>query len=91
MYSQVKNILFIKKGYFMFSKRLRESRLNAQLTQQDMANIIGCTLNSYQKYEQGERFPSSEILVLLANKLDVSIDWLLCRDKWLEAHFGVPR
>lgn len=70
----------------MFGKRLRAARMARKLTQQRLADIIGCSLNSYQKYEQGERYPSYNILVLLADTLNVSIDWLLGRDEWLESH-----
>lgn len=70
----------------MFSKRLRQMRMERGFTQQSMADLLGVTLNAYQKYEQAERNPSLDCLVLIANILDVSIDYLLGRDDFIETH-----
>mgnify|MGYP002769314710 FL=1 len=72
----------------MFGKRLRAARMYRKFTQQRMADIIGSSLNSYQKYEQSDRYPSFETLVRLADTLDVPTDWLLGRDEYL-ASLGV--
>ena len=69
----------------MFGKRLRAARMFRKYTQQAMADMLSCTLNSYQKYEQGERFPSFDSLVLLADFLCVPTDWLLGRDEFLQS------
>lgn len=69
----------------MFGKRLRSARLKRGFTQQSIADKILISLRTYQKYEQGTRFPSYEVLVDLANNLNVSIDWLLGRDDFLES------
>lgn len=70
----------------MFNKRLRQSRMNKKMTQQKMADTLEMSLNAYQKYEQAEREPSLETLVKIADLLDVSIDYLLCRDNFLSDH-----
>ena len=62
-----------------FGKRLREARIQQNKTQQEMADLIGVALQSYQRYEQGDREPSLSTLVALANTLDVSTDDLLGR------------
>lgn len=69
----------------MFGKRLRAARIARKYTQQRMADILTISLNSYQKYEQGERNPSFDILVKIADTLNVSIDWLLSRDDFLKS------
>lgn len=69
----------------MFGKRLRSARLKRGFTQQSIADKILISLRTYQKYEQGTRFPSYEVLVDLADNLNVSIDWLLGRDDFLES------
>lgn len=51
-----------------------------------MADYVGVTLRTYQKYEQGTVEPSFYSLVLIADKLDVSTDYLLCRDSFLARH-----
>lgn len=68
----------------MFGKRLREIRMQRKLTQQALADAIGVALRSYQCYEQGVREPSISLLVALADTLDVSLDYLLCRDEFIE-------
>lgn len=73
----------------MFHKRLRFSRMKMKYTQQKMADILEISLNAYQKYEQAEREPSLATLVKIADTLDVSIDFLLCRDNFLTS-YGVP-
>lgn len=64
----------------MFCKKLREARMNRKLTQQNLADRVGLALRSYQCYEQGVREPSLEMLVKLADALEVPTDYLLCRD-----------
>lgn len=64
----------------MFNKRLRSCRMNKKFTQQNMADMLGISLNAYQKYEQAEREPPLETLVKIADILEVPTDYLLCRD-----------
>ena len=70
----------------MFNKRLRATRMKCHLTQQTMADKLEISLNAYQKYEQAERSPSLDCLVKIADILDVSTDYLLCRDDYLKSH-----
>lgn len=72
----------------MFCKRLRATRMERKFTQQRLADSVDLALRSYQCYEQGTRQPSLEMLVKLADVLDVSTDYLLCRDSFLEKHGG---
>ncbi len=65
----------------MFRKRLRQARINAKLTQQKMADLLGISLNGYQKYEQGETQPPLDTLVRLSRILNVTTDYLLCNDR----------
>lgn len=69
----------------MFGKRLRHLRQKHRLTQQSMADLLCISLNGYQKYEQGERFPPEETLIRIADTLETSIDLLLGRDSFLES------
>lgn len=70
----------------MFNERLRNVRKKCGLTQQNMADKLGISLNAYQKYEQAERSPSLERLVIIADIFDISIDYLLCRDEFIRSH-----
>ena len=67
----------------MFGKRLRSTRIEKKFTQEKLAEAVGVALRTYQCYEQGVRNPSFEVLVKLADTLDVSTDYLLCRDEFI--------
>lgn len=69
----------------MFNSRLRAVRMKRGFTQQTMADNLCISLNAYQKYEQAERSPSLETLVKIADLLEVSTDYLLCRDNFLSS------
>ena len=77
-----------------FGDRLRSARMYRRITQQVMADRIGVALRTYQQYEQGRSTPSYELLVSIADALDVPTDFLLGRDAYLEslgASFDAPR
>ncbi len=69
----------------MFNTRLRSLRMKRKYTQQNMADMLQVSLNSYQKYEQAERSPSLDTLVKIADILNVPTDFLLCRDDYLDS------
>lgn len=75
----------------MFNKRLRSIRMARHFTQQRLADSIGIVLRTYQCYEQGTREPSLDLLVKLADVLEVPTDYLLCRDLSLLKSFDEPR
>lgn len=68
----------------MFQKRIRALRMARRMTQQNMADLLNVTLNAYQKYEQGERWPPYATLIQLADFFCTSTDFLLGRDVYLE-------
>jgi len=49
-----------------------------------LADYLNVGLRNYQKYESGDARPTYEGLVAIAEFLDVSIDFLLCRDDFLQ-------
>lgn len=59
-----------------FSSRIKELRKNSNQTQSQFADFIGTTQGALSGYENGDRTPSYEILVAIAQKCNVSIDWL---------------
>ena len=64
----------------MFHERLNSTRKERGITAQHMADLLNMELRSYRKYESGDRTPSLETLVKIADILEVSTDYLLCRD-----------
>lgn len=69
----------------MFNKRLREMRMKRGFTQQRLADTLNIALRSYQCYETGTRTPCYDLLINIADVLDVSLDYLLGRDDFLKA------
>lgn len=57
-------------------KLIREMK---KLTQQEVAEYLNLTRQSYNYYELGKRSPDMETLVKLADLYNVSIDYLLGR------------
>ena len=69
-----------------FGKRLNQTRKERGKTAQNMADMLGIGIRSYRAYESNTREPYYETLVKIADYLDVSTDFLLCRDDCLAKH-----
>jgi transcriptional regulator with XRE-family HTH domain len=63
----------------ILSERLRQCRKDAGLTQAQLAIYADITEKAYQNYEALRREPKLEILVRIADTLDVSLDYLVGR------------
>lgn len=59
--------------------RLRELREDRDLNQHDVYKIGYISINSYRRYEKGERDIPCEVLVKYADFYNVSTDYLLGR------------
>lgn len=59
--------------------RLRDLREDHDLTQQQIAELLGTTFQYYQKYESGVRQITVERLVILADFYHTSTDYILGR------------
>lgn len=70
----------------MFGQRLNTTRKLRGFTAQYMADKLQIALRSYRMYESESRYPSLDMLVNIADLLDVSTDYLLCRDEFLQSH-----
>ena len=62
-----------------FGERLKEEREKAGINQEDMAKMLGVTPRAYQMYEYGEGYPRFLKLIALADRFDVSLDYLVGR------------
>lgn len=62
-----------------YAGRLKKIRLKMDLKQTEVAAAAGLSLRTYQRYEHGQRQPTADVLVALANFYDVSIDYLVGR------------
>ena len=62
-----------------YAGRLKKIRLKMDLKQTEVAAAAGLSLRTDQRYEYGQRQPTADVLVALANFYDVSIDYLVGR------------
>jgi len=63
----------------MISQRIRLARKFKKLTQEQLASKVQTTKGTISNYENGYSTPSNEMIILLADTLDVSADYLLGR------------
>ncbi len=63
--------------YIYLGKRIREERLKAHLTQEQLAEYSDISLSYMGQIERGERKVTLETLLRICNCLKVSVDFLL--------------
>ena len=58
-------------------KNLRKLRLEKDLSQQQLANLLNSTQQSIYKYEKGIASPNLEMLMNMADFFETSVDYLI--------------
>ncbi len=66
--------------------RIRELREDRELTQKQIAQILGMSQTGYSKYETGENDIPTSVLVKLADFYQTSVDYLLGRTNKKQAY-----
>ena len=61
----------------MYLKRIEDLRVDNDLTQQDVANILHCQREVYRRYEKGTREMPLSYAITLAKYYKVSLDYLV--------------
>ena len=69
--------------------RLKELRINNNITQIEAAKIANCSQSNYSKYELNKLNPDLNTLIRLANYYNVSLDYLCDRDWSNKAYIEV--
>ena len=70
-------VLSIKEIDNMYLKRMEDLRIDHDLTQQDVADILNCQREVYRRYEKGTRELPLSYAVILAKYYKVSLDYLV--------------
>lgn len=70
-----------------FAQRLNAIRKQQNIPAHRIADHLHISLRNYRRYESGQVQPPMENLILLADYLDVSLDYLLGRDEFYAKHF----
>lgn len=68
--------MFIKN---LFSNRLKLLRLEKNLTLEQLGTIFNVSKQAASRWETGDRIPSIEIIYMLAEYFNVSLDYLVGR------------
>lgn len=63
----------------IIGERLKTLRESMKLSQQKVADMIGCPQTSVYRYETGNYTPSAETLLWYADYFDVSMDYIFGR------------
>lgn len=72
----VQNVLFLNKTMDL-KERIKNSRIAAKMTQEELARAVGKTRNSVAQWEAGATHPRLNTLEDIAGALNVSLEWLL--------------
>lgn len=64
----------------MYFRRLEDLRVDHDLTQQQVADFLGCKREVYRRYEKGQRTIPIDYLMRLARFYHVTIDYLVGMD-----------
>lgn len=60
-------------------QRLHDLRIDRDLKQENLAAYLNVNQPTYSKYERGELPLTAELLIMLADFYDVSVDYILGR------------
>ncbi|MBQ1411421.1 MAG: helix-turn-helix transcriptional regulator [Oscillospiraceae bacterium] len=61
----------------MYFKKIEDLRVDHDMTQQDVADYLGCQREVYRRYEKGSRTIPVDFLIRLADLYKVSVDYIL--------------
>lgn len=64
----------------MYFKKIEDLRIDHDMTQQDVADYLGCKREVYRRYEKGTRTIPVDFLIRLADLYKVSVDYILGRE-----------
>ena len=63
----------------MYFQRLEDLRIDNDLTQAEVADILNCQREVYRRYEKGTRELPISLAIILADYYHVSLDYLTGR------------
>ena len=61
----------------MFKERLKELRLERNISQQDLGKIVNASKMAVSHWEKGHSEPSISQLIILSDFFEVSVDYLI--------------
>ena len=70
-------VMYTYGEVFCMYENLRDLRMDKDLSQKEIANLLHCTQQAYSNYELGQRDIPTAVLIELAQLHKTSIDYLL--------------
>ncbi|MCM3073623.1 helix-turn-helix domain-containing protein [Staphylococcus equorum] len=67
-----------------FHEKLKQERKKHSLSQEDLANKININRQSISEWEHEKGYPNIEILIILSDLFDITVDELLKEDDFLK-------
>lgn len=67
----------VERRILVYFKRLEDLRIDADLTQQQIADVLNCQREVYRRYEKGIRELPLSYAIILAQYYSVSLDYLV--------------
>ena len=61
----------------MFKERLKELRIEKNITQQELGKLVNMSKMAISHWEKGHSEPSISQLIILSDYFDVSVDYLI--------------
>ena len=59
-------------------KRIKEIRLDFKLSQKHFGEMLSVSQDTISLWETGKSLPTAELLIAMAKKFNVSVDYILC-------------
>lgn len=57
--------------------RLKDLRIERGISQDELANVLGCSQSTINNYEKGKHEPDIDMLISMARFFKVSVDYLI--------------
>lgn len=72
-----RKVSYMPVDYESIGRRIKHYRMERRMSQEDLGQIVSVNNEHISRIEGGKKFLSLELLILIANALDVSADDLL--------------
>lgn len=74
-----------------FQDRLRKAREHVGMTQSELAEATGVSLNSLNRYEKGQRSPGEDIVKSISDATGVPFEWFYQVDTAEGVRVALPK
>lgn len=74
----------------IFSEKLRDLRKSKGMSQEQLSEKLGISVQAVSKWECAQSYPDIELLPIIADIMEVSIDYLLCGGEPVNNNVDLP-